>query len=558
MSDDAFELSRRTVLAALGTTGVASVGAGFGTSAYFSDRETFDGNRLVAGELDLLVDWTEHYIDGRGDETGVEATRDDPDDDSYTPVPTADYPQLWVADKDAFMTETAVESFPDTDQKGTADDGVQDEIPSSSECRYMKQFLRQNGEWVSPLASPGRTTGDVHGQTTDVTVGDAEASDPLIDLTDVKPGDFGEVTFSLHLCDNPGYVWMNGSLDDELTSENGVNEAEADDPDEDQYADGSLKDSADSTKTVELLEALRAVMWYDFGTDEDGDGYPWEGPYSGDDAEGDNVQQSGEPNLIAQGSLKAVLRAFESGTHGIALDANPMASSSSTQVQPADGGNGDPGNTDFTATRYEKPQEGIVECADIHGEWLTVMKVEEENLPNGGDSETFNTSAGRIRIKGIGSDGTQPMQLAFDSSFPVTGVLVKGGQDSLSWTPDGQTFSSGTSGYHYDFADETTTDAWDSTDVALHAPTGKNGNRRAISNVQFCILPDDSGSGNGDPERDCFVASTTASIGFAWWLPVDHANEIQSDTVGFDLGFYTEQCRHNDGAGQQPEGGSSP
>jgi hypothetical protein len=30
---------------------------------------------------------------------------------------------------------------------------------------------------------------------------------------------------------------------------------------------------------------------------------------------------------------------------------------------------------------------------------------------------------------------------------------------------------------------------------------------------------------------------------------VDHANEIQSDSVRFDLGFYTEQCCHNDGSG---------
>jgi hypothetical protein len=57
-----------------------------------------------------------------------------------------------------------------------------------------------------------------------------------------------------------------------------------------------------------------------------------------------------------------------------------------------------------------------------------------------------------------------------------------------------------------------------------------------------------------DPtERDCFVNSTTNAIGLSWWLPVDHANEIQTDSVSFDLGFYTEQCRHNDGTGQAAE-----
>jgi hypothetical protein len=53
--------------------------------------------------------------------------------------------------------------------------------------------------------------------------------------------------------------------------------------------------------------------------------------------------------------------------------------------------------------------------------------------------------------------------------------------------------------------------------------------------------------------RDCFPNSTTRYLGFAWWLPVDHANEIQTDRITFDVGFYTEQCRHNDGSGQPPE-----
>jgi predicted ribosomally synthesized peptide with SipW-like signal peptide len=52
-----FELTRRRVLGGLGTIGVASAAAGLGTSAYFSDTESFVGNTLEAGELDLSV----HY-----------------------------------------------------------------------------------------------------------------------------------------------------------------------------------------------------------------------------------------------------------------------------------------------------------------------------------------------------------------------------------------------------------------------------------------------------------------------------------------------------------------
>jgi hypothetical protein len=54
---------------------------------------------------------------------------------------------------------------------------------------------------------------------------------------------------------------------------------------------------------------------------------------------------------------------------------------------------------------------------------------------------------------------------------------------------------------------------------------------------------------DADPNRECFNASDTQYIGFAWYLPVNHANEVQTDGVQFDLGFYTEQCRHNTGAG---------
>ncbi|MDY6774993.1 MAG: SipW-dependent-type signal peptide-containing protein [Halobacteria archaeon] len=66
--DDKFEISRRKVLAGLGTIGVASLGAGYGTSAYFSDREDLPNNNLVAGSLDLVLDWEEHYSDWSDDE----------------------------------------------------------------------------------------------------------------------------------------------------------------------------------------------------------------------------------------------------------------------------------------------------------------------------------------------------------------------------------------------------------------------------------------------------------------------------------------------------------
>mgnify|MGYP000173219149 CR=1 FL=1 len=65
---DKFELSRRKALLGLGTVGLAGAGAGVGTSALFTDEESFTNNTMVAGELDLFVDyWTDattEAIDG--------------------------------------------------------------------------------------------------------------------------------------------------------------------------------------------------------------------------------------------------------------------------------------------------------------------------------------------------------------------------------------------------------------------------------------------------------------------------------------------------------------
>jgi len=53
-----------------------------------------------------------------------------------------------------------------------------------------------------------------------------------------------------------------------------------------------------------------------------------------------------------------------------------------------------------------------------------------------------------------------------------------------------------------------------------------------------------------DPDRDAFRGDGVMHcVALEWELPFEVGNEIQGDTVAFDLGFYTEQERHNDGAG---------
>lgn len=54
-TDDSFRITRERALAGLGAIGAASVAAGYGTTALFSDTEEFANNSLTAGSLNLKV-----------------------------------------------------------------------------------------------------------------------------------------------------------------------------------------------------------------------------------------------------------------------------------------------------------------------------------------------------------------------------------------------------------------------------------------------------------------------------------------------------------------------
>jgi predicted ribosomally synthesized peptide with SipW-like signal peptide len=371
MQDSRLELSRRKILAGLGSIGVASAGAGLGTTAYFSDQETYKGNQLVAGELDLMVDWQEHYSDWSDDEEDAAPSAhmvdglDDVGEDEIG-LPILDEPMLAMAAEDlnAFMDATAVEAFPDDD-----DDGIQDMIWTRDQIQSDPSLVG-----LPPTASDEKIEQAYRDQFAQVP---DDLERPVIELQDVKPGDFGEVTFSVHLFDNPGYIWMNGAL---LANEEvSVTEPEAKDPDEPSSVAMNESEYAESLEGPdvygELADAIQVAIWHD---------------------DGDNLQDQSE-----------------------------------TVVMP-------------------------------HSEGSSVnISIEKE------------------------------------TALVFRGTLRE----------------------------------------AMEVLSVGNG------------LPLDSDP--RDSERQCYPNSTTRHLAFAWWLPVDHANELQTDRVKFDLGFYTEQCRHNDGSGQE-------
>jgi len=548
MSDDnhTVELSRRKTLAALGTIGAASAGAGLGTSAYFSDTEEFVGNTLTAGSLDLKVDWEEHYSDWSDDEADavegeVVMTENDPANvpDDYVGLPDPAAPLIAVpsGSLSSFMDATAIEAFPDPD-----DDGTQNLPEGYAAC----EDGADTPEDMDPTAD-----GALRSLNEDTYDAEAESAKPLIAVDDVKPGDFGEATLSFHLCDNPGYVWLNGALDEELTGENGLTEPEAKDPDEE---DG----------VVELLDEVQTVWWYD------------------DD--GDNVLDQGagatpcvELVLDASGSMDS--------TDGDGVTRNQEAIDGAKQLAAEIiNAGGRVGVTFFSASGYDNAAQNQLSLNDAGSSDIATVDAAIEGLPADGGSTAIG--------EGI-LTGDEDLQYCDDSEEGIQVVITDGdnnagtdpstaaddvtGSDADDYTDE--IFAIGTGGtseanllqfarpsddVHAEFATDLTAVIANLSQVILGEEVIFRGSLRdslaALESGNGIPLDGNRATGfdefADDPAadaRECYDPEVTHYVGFAWYLPVDHANEVQTDSVGFDLGFYTEQCRHNTGSGMAPE-----
>ncbi len=524
MSDRTDGVSRRALLGSVATIGGAAALGGVGSIAFLSDREEFANNRLVAGELDLRVDWQEHYSDWSDDEEeGIETVSMTPGDGlaGFPSAASEAEQSVFVSDPDQFLDNTAIEAYPDVldDEEY---DALQAQLPDDSDVCDLDADTPE--VLSSPLRTQGAFGGDPNPQTT-------EPGDPLIAIEDLKPGDFGELTLSFHVCGNPGFVWLTGAL--RGAAENGLTEPEREDPDED--GDPDSTDPAD----VELLDEIRAAFWYDTGLD---------GTYGADladkdDGEGDNYRQDSERPIVT-GTLGSVLEQLE--TAPFPLDAEPLSTGGETGDGDGhdDGDDGD-GAASVTGDGADLASEVIVtrtdprfqdgpgggtarnyQCPDYEARLDVGDIVGSEVL----DPDTTPIQAGTTYpgCTAVTVDAVDPTTgtVTLSTAGPVTVVSVKGG-------PDGENV--------YVFDDPVVLDG-----VSFTTPGGDFG----ISNVDVCCpVGDDGGNGGGQAngDRQCFPASTTAYVGFEWWLPVDHADEIQTDSVQFDLGFYTEQCRHNDG-----------
>jgi predicted ribosomally synthesized peptide with SipW-like signal peptide len=201
-NDTQFRISRRSVLAGLGTIGIASAGAGLGTTAFFSDEESVSAS-LQAGRLDLLVDFRATYKPWLGLED-TQAIVDGPvyavpgDEMTYVVGQAPD----WRDENDEVLT-------------GEAWASATNEIDA---CMY------ENTTDIREEIGEGQFVNGTPGMDDSFYTGYVDGDEGLMfSLNDVKPKDEGEATISLHLCDNPAYV---GVEIDSTGMENGVVEPE--------------------------------------------------------------------------------------------------------------------------------------------------------------------------------------------------------------------------------------------------------------------------------------------------------------------------------------------
>ncbi|WP_220222374.1 vWA domain-containing protein [Haloplanus salinus] len=594
-NDRQFSISRRKVLAGLGTIGVASAGAGLGTTAYFSDQETFQNNQLTAGTLDVLVDWEEHYYDGSAGRDLVELVPEDEIDildDSQYILPAVDNPDAravavrflgegtFQENKDAFWDATAIEALPDSDG-----DGLQDEFDDSQVCSGEAGLTNVGNADAETreegLYAPNRTSNDV-----------TSPGDPLINLDDVKPGDFGEVTFSFHLCDNPGYVWLNGALNEEFTGEGVLTEPERNDPDE-------------TEGVVELLDEMQVRIWYDPDCDN-------------------QVERRGEVDIMLAIDTSGSITGDEQTDleDGIAAFVDALPTGGSARVGAVGFGGGsvtglsglvDPGNFSLPSISYggNTPLPAGLDIADQvlddqgRADALPVVVVISDGGPNyeGDTTKTYEASVGGVDYTAPRTDpgfSADDNTAGYDSGTTNSAVdaaeqdetaavadLIKAGADgsriavlNVGDNPnadlgDGTDLSVyledeiASAGFYnetpisnfVDVADDIAAEVVvqeevflnDSLRVALTALAGNEGRGVPLDGDRSTTF-DELADPESDPDRDPFTgAGVTHCVGFQWWLPVNHANQIQGDTVGFDIGFYAEQSRHNTGSGMIPE-----
>jgi hypothetical protein len=340
---------------------------------------------------------------------------------------------------------------------------------------------------------------------------------PIFTLEDVKPGDSGEVTISIHICDNPGFLWLAGELTE--NAENGQSEPELGDEGEDTDGIG------------ELADAIEVCVWYD----EDCDNVY--------EPTGTGQQNELEVALVSDvsGSMSQEIGDLQTAAK------NFVDNLSSPDEAAAISFSGNASLDQELTTDYDDVKDAIDQYSAGGTTNMTAgIETGEDELLGG-----TNATPGASKVMILLSDGSPNNSSSATSAATIakgngirifTIALGSGADDSflannIATSPDDAFLAP-------DPADLDTV-------YAEIAQIVLEGELKIISGSMTEVFEQLSGGLflDGDRQEDGtqpYPGATTQCIGFEWTLPAEVGNEIQTDSVGFDLSVYTEQSRHND------------
>ncbi|TKX74430.1 VWA domain-containing protein [Halorubrum sp. GN11_10-6_MGM] len=536
-TNDTIGLSRRKVLAGLGAVGVASAGAGLGTTAYFNDTETFEGNTLTAGQFDLLLDWQQTYTGPNGLEQ--------------------------------------INAYPDSNG-----DSEQDIIPDFG--GYLADWVVDNGEYDLRAAT------DAYKDEYFADLPDDFAG-PLIELDDVKPGDHGEVTFSAHLFDNPGYLRVGGDLIED--KENGQSEPEAEVDETTGEDEGELAESIDvkfwyddgdnafeglmgDHDTVIVFDRSYSMVETDPSLRNTNDQYNPQKLQDAVDGAISLVDQLEAANANLSGSDAINISVVTFGNDAqeeVSLGTDYAAARSFLETLP-DSPNFDENSSEREGTQLAEGIEaahGVLEAGDSEGKCMVVLG---DGVPSGGQSgrEAAETAADDAK-----ADGATIYTVQYDLIPAVdanNASEITAARDLFEYMASD---ANGTAGPREKLSFGTVPNnvAGAFQHIALHKAgevclfEGKlsdflDSDGLLLDAEPLLTLEESDAAGQGGiddtdetrPTVGCpdvnatpFSACSTYYFGFEWSIdPEEVGNEIQTDSIVFDIGFGAEQARHNE------------
>ncbi|WP_336001248.1 vWA domain-containing protein [Halorientalis halophila] len=466
MSDDnqLYDINRRKVLAGLGGIGLASAGAGLGTSAFFSDTETFQNNSLTAGTLDLKLDYKATYEGGAGRLAAIQ------------------------------------ENYPDAQDLG---DGVYllDQAPSPADMQAWEDLVQgEDFQFCSPEADEFLVNGD---------------GIPVFTLDDVKPGDYGEVTISIHICDNPAYLRLGGEIGE--NAENGQNDPEI------------AAEGVDTDGIGELAEEIQVRVWYD----EDCDNV-YEPTGTGEQQELEVALVSDVSGSMGGAPLNALKTAAVDFVNNLSSpdEAAAISFNSSASVdQELTTTYGDVINAinNYTAGGQTSIAAGVA--------------AGENELLNG-----TNATPGASKVMILLSDGNSSSSAAIsaadaakDAGIRIFTIALGNANTSLlqqlASSPDDAFVAPNPSDLDTVYAEIA------QIVLAGEQVIAEGSMSDVFAQLSEGVLLD----GNRQEEGvQPYPGVTTQCIGFEWELPFEVGNEVQSDSVAFDISVEAEQSRNND------------